>query len=97
MTPPMQTTGPSNGEPKATDSSWALKNNPLLPFLFFLGGGSSTRIDYRKSNGTLILTTLLEDLGVFVCFSVWAKQRWMPSFVSIPAPFCLQCPWATEA
>ena len=32
-----------------------------MPFYPFFGEGSSTKIDYRK-NGTLILTSLLEDL-----------------------------------
>ena len=33
---------------------------PVVPFHPFLGEGSPTKIDYRKS--TLILTSLLEDL-----------------------------------
>ena len=32
-----------------------------MPFYHFLGEGSPTKIDYRKK-GTLILTSLLEDL-----------------------------------
>ena len=37
---------------------------PLVPFSrFFLGEGSTTKIDYRKK-GTLILTSLLENLGI---------------------------------
>ena len=36
----------------------------LVPFLFFLGRvRDPTKIDYRKKSGTLILTSLLEDLG----------------------------------
>ena len=34
---------------------------PLYPFL---GEGSPTKIDYRKNVGTLILTSLLEDLAI---------------------------------
>ena len=33
-----------------------------MPFCPFLGEASPTEIDYRKK-GTLILTSLLEDLG----------------------------------
>ena len=36
--------------------------SPLVPFCLFFGEGSRTRIDYRKQIGTLILTSLLEDL-----------------------------------
>ena len=35
-----------------------------MPFYPFFGEGSPTKIDYRKK-GTLILTSLLEDLVVF--------------------------------
>ena len=35
---------------------------PVVPFYPFLGEGSPTKIDYRKE-GTLILTSLLEDLA----------------------------------
>ena len=35
---------------------------PVVPFYPFLGEGSPTKIDYRKKSGTLILTSLLEDL-----------------------------------
>ena len=34
---------------------------PVVPFCRFLGEGSPTKIDGRKK-GTLILTSLLEDL-----------------------------------
>ena len=37
-----------------------------MPFYPFLGEGSPTKIDYRK-RGTLILTSLLEDLVVVFC------------------------------
>ena len=34
-----------------------------MPFLTpFLGEGVPTKIDYRKKQGTLVLTSLLEDL-----------------------------------
>ena len=33
-----------------------------MPFYLFLGEGAPTKIDYRKK-GTLILTSLLEDLA----------------------------------
>ena len=33
-----------------------------MPFYPFLGEGSPTKLDYRKK-GTLILTSLLEELG----------------------------------
>ena len=33
-----------------------------MPFNPFFGEGSPTKIDYRKK-GTLVLTSLLEDLG----------------------------------
>ena len=36
---------------------------PIVPFYPFLGEGSHTKIDYRKQ-GTLILTSLLEDLAL---------------------------------
>ena len=39
--------------------------SPVVPFYPFLGEGSPTKIDYRKK-GALILTSLLEDLDVFV-------------------------------
>ena len=45
---------------------------PVVPFYpFFLGEGSTTNIiDYRKKVGTLILSSLLEDLEVvFAVFS----------------------------
>ena len=35
---------------------------PVVPFYPFFGEGSPSKIDYRKT-GTLILTSLLEDLG----------------------------------
>ena len=37
---------------------------PVVPFYPFLGEGSPTKIDYRKV-GTLILTSLLEELAFF--------------------------------
>ena len=41
-----------------------LSSTAVVPFLTpFLGEGSPTKIDYRKRNGTLILTSLLEDLA----------------------------------
>ena len=36
-----------------------------MPFYTFLGEGSPTKLDYRKK-GILILTSLLEDLGLVV-------------------------------
>ena len=36
---------------------------------FFGWEGSETKTDYRKKKGTLILTSLLEDLVAFVC--IW--------------------------
>ena len=38
--------------------------DPVVPFYPILGEGSPTKIDYRKKSGTLILTSLLEDLVV---------------------------------
>ena len=38
--------------------------SPVVPFYPFLGEGSRTKIDYRKK-GTLILSSLLEDLVYF--------------------------------
>ena len=35
---------------------------PVVPFYPFLGQGSPTKIDYRTRTGTLIPTSLLEDL-----------------------------------
>ena len=35
-----------------------------MPFHPFLGEGSPTKIDYRKTVGTLIRTSLLEDLAI---------------------------------
>ena len=35
-----------------------------MPFHSFLGEGSPTKIDYRKK-GALILTSLLENLGMY--------------------------------
>ena len=40
----------------------ALLGPPVVPCYPFLGEGSPTKIDYRKKVGTLILTSLLEDL-----------------------------------
>ena len=37
-------------------------SSALLPFFFFSGEGSPTKVDYRRKSGTLILTSLLEDL-----------------------------------
>ena len=36
----------------------------MVPFYRFLGEGSPTKIDVLKKIGTLILTTLLEDLDI---------------------------------
>ena len=38
---------------------------PVVPFLtlFFSGEGSPTKIDYRKKGGSLVLSSLLEDLA----------------------------------
>ena len=55
------------------------------PVLFLVGRGPNPKIDYRKSKGALILTSLLEDLlgvglvvfkenqeaNMFVCRGVW--------------------------
>ena len=38
---------------------------PVVPFPPSLGEGSPTKTDYRKK-GTLILTSLLEDLDMYV-------------------------------
>ena len=38
---------------------------PVVPFCPFLGEGSPTKIDYRNKSGTLILSSLLEDLVGF--------------------------------
>ena len=38
----------------------------LLPFLFWGRFGSPTKMGYSKKSGTLILTSLLEDLDFFV-------------------------------
>ena len=35
---------------------------PVVPFYPLLGEGAPTKMDYRKKVGTLILTSLLEDL-----------------------------------
>ena len=38
---------------------------PVVPFYLFLGEGSPAKINYRnKASGTLILSSLLEDLGI---------------------------------
>ena len=50
-------------------------SSALLPFLF--GGGSPTKIDYRKKVGTLILTSVLEDLENVV----WISFRRIPKRV----------------
>ena len=47
--------------PVATAFFVFLLGPPVVPFYPFLGEGSPTKIDYRKK-GTLILTSLLEDL-----------------------------------
>ena len=41
---------------------------PVVPFYPFLREGSPTKIDYRKM-GTLILTSLLEDLVLLRCLA----------------------------
>ena len=44
-------------------STFSYAGPPVVPFLTpFLGEGSPTKIDYRKK-GTVILISLLEDLG----------------------------------
>ena len=43
-----------------------------MPFYPFLGEGSLTKVDYRKT-GTLILTSLLEDL-VETLFWGWDRS-----------------------
>ena len=45
-----------------TDEGLSRLGPPVVPFCPFLGEGSPSKIDYRKK-GTLILTSLLEDLG----------------------------------
>ena len=42
-----------------------MARSPVVPLYPCLREGSTTKIDYRKK-GTLILTSLLEDLGVHV-------------------------------
>ena len=60
------------GEPRFSSSAF-------LPFLF-LGKGSATKIDYRKSWYQLILSSLLEDLGAEGMLSVlwrpWPGCTW---------------------
>ena len=49
--------------------------SPVVPFYPFLGEGSPTKVDYRKK-GTLIVTSLLAELGVHMCVRVrsWVTQ-----------------------
>ena len=68
-------------------------SSALLPFLFW-GEGSATKIDCRKKVGTLILTSLLEDLGlkgahVFV-FARGLEQ--MEPIASVPSTRSLRAP-----
>ena len=42
-----------------------LLSRSVVPFCPFLGEASPTTIDYRQKLGTLVLTSLLEDLVVF--------------------------------
>ena len=62
-----------------------------MPFYPFLGEGSPTRIDYRGKNtkttsGTLILTSLPEDL-VEHCQVFLPTMRLYPNSPSVPGPF----------
>ena len=50
------------------ESASPLLGPPVVAFFPFLGEGSPTKIDYRK-NGTLILTSLLEDSSL-VLFAI---------------------------
>ena len=49
----------------------------MVPFLTpFLGEGSPTKIDQKGKVGSLILTSLLEDLGnVWAELTVWKAGR----------------------
>ena len=44
-----------------------------MPFYLFFGEGSTTKIDYRRK-GTLILSSLLEDLGVHLPRTCYARR-----------------------
>ena len=52
---------------------------PVVPFYTFSGQGSPTNIDYRRK-GTLILTSPLEDLGIFDL-----PKSTLRSWLSLPA------------
>ena len=55
----------SYGFTQAAIAQWLRQHlgRPVVPFYPFFGEGSLTKIDYRKK-GTLILTSLLEDLDI---------------------------------
>ena len=55
-------------EVRLKEKKWSatLLGPPVVPFYPFCGEGSPTKIDYRKK-GALILTSLPEDLVLFVC------------------------------
>ena len=59
---------------------------PVVPFYPFFGEGVSTKIDYRKK-GTLILTSLLDDLAVFeIRFSIPCLSQLVPALFSFRGP-----------
>ena len=61
----------------------------LLPFLFW-GEGSPTKIDYRKKLGSLLLTSLLEDLEK-KCPATWFGQSQAVSFPTSVNPPAVSC------
>ena len=63
-----------NGKGLTPRSMVVSSRPPSSALLPFVGEGSPTKIDYRKK-GTLILTSLLEDLVV-------NQDGWTPAFVS---------------
>ena len=61
-----------------------------MPFLFF--GVKPTRIDYRKK-GTLILTTLLEDLDMFEPRVNILVYKPLASSIGLLVVFSIACFW----
>ena len=84
------------------ESSGTIPRPPsnALSHPFFGWEGSPTKIDYRKK-GTLILTSLLEDLDPFTVLqmvSMWTRAFWFlcqdTCADSLPASVCPRREWA---
>ena len=62
--------GKPKGQPPCLGERFYSKTSRSPSSALFFGEGSPTKIDYRKKVGTLILTSLLEDLGMLLLVCV---------------------------